>query len=116
MCVLSKCETNKPKLLCLNLQKATNSALVYNVILCMFLKLAIWIKDVLLFWIAVLEMKYNVRQVFLGCADVRVLKKEKLWHDLFKKNYIKTKDKGKCYLRRPRDAWGPGRQWFFWRG
>lgn len=45
MCVLSKCETNKPKLLCLNLQKATNSALVYNVILCMFLKLAIWIKD-----------------------------------------------------------------------
>lgn len=47
---------------------------------------------VLLFWIAVLEMKYNVRQVFLGCADVRVLKKEKLWHDLFKagkKNYIK---------------------------
>lgn len=76
----------------------------------MFLKLAIWIRDVLLFWIAVLEIKYNVRQVFLGCADVRVLKKAG------KKNYIKNKDKDKCDLRRPRDAWGPGRQWFFWRG
>lgn len=30
--------------------------------------------------------------------------------------YLESSNDEECYLRRPRDAWGPGRQWSFWQG